>query len=151
MTLYQKIVNFFISIFIAFLFLIFLFFGISQTSTFREYLRKTVVNEVNNSINGQLTIEKIDGTLITSLYLRNVVIAAKKDTLLKAETIELKTSPLQLLFKKILIRKVELKNSIVEIIKYENGSTNLDNIFKSTDESKKTKPKPFPFIITISN
>ena len=150
-TLYQKIVNVFISIFIAFLFLIFLFFGISQTSTFREYLRKTVVNEVNNSINGQLTIKKIDGTLITSLYLRNVVIAAKKDTLLKAETIELKTSPLQLLFKKILIRKVELKNSIVEIIKYENGNTNLDNIFKSTDESKKTKPKPFPFIITISN
>ncbi|MCH8941677.1 MAG: hypothetical protein IIA48_04450 [Bacteroidetes bacterium] len=150
-TLYQKIVNFFISIFIAFLFLVFLFFGISQTSTFREYLRKTVVNEVNNSINGRLSIEKIDGTLLTSLYLRNVVITAKKDTLLKAETIELKTSPLQLLFKKLLIRKLELKNSKIELIKYKNGNTNLDNIFNSTDKSKETKPKPFPFIITISN
>ncbi len=150
-TLYQKIVNVFIAIFIAILFLIFLFFGISQTSTFREYLRQTVVNKVNDSINGHLSIEKIEGTLLTSLYLRNAVITSKKDTLLKAETIELKTSPLQLLFKRLKVRKIELTNSKIELITYKNGNTNLDEIFSSTDKSKNTKPKPFPFIIIISN
>jgi len=150
-TLYQKIVNIFIGIFIAFLFLVFLFFGISQTSTFRDYLRGVVVENVNNSINGNFSLRKIEGTLLTSLYLRGVVITSKKDTLLKAETIELKTSPLQLLFKKLLIRKIELKNSGVEIITYKNGGTNLDYVFASEDTTNESAPKPFPFFITISN
>ena len=150
-TLYQKIVNVFISIFIAILFLVFLFFGISQTSTFREYLRQTVVNKVNSSINGHLSIDNIEGTLLTSLYLRNVIITSQNDTLLRAETIELKTSPLQLLFKNILIRKVELKNSKIELITYKNGKTNLDDVLKSKGTTNNTKAKPFPFVITVSN
>ena len=150
-TLYQKIVNVFISIFIVILLFVFLFFGISQTSTFREYLRQTVVKKVNSSINGHLSIDKISGTLFTSLFLRNVIISSKKDTLLKAETIELKTSPLQLLFKKILIRKIELKNSKIDFITYKNGKTNLDNVLKSMETTNNKKAKPFPFVITVSN
>ncbi len=150
-SLYQKIVNVFISIFIVILFLIFLFFGISQTSSFREYLRQTVVNKVNNSINGYLSISKIEGTLLTSLYLRNAVITSEKDTLLNAETIELKTSPLQLLFKNILIRKLELRNADFKLITYKKGKTNLDDLFKSTEKQNKTKTIPFSFNISAPN
>ncbi|PJA98046.1 MAG: hypothetical protein CO128_09345 [Ignavibacteriales bacterium CG_4_9_14_3_um_filter_30_11] len=150
-TLYQKIVNVFISIFIVFLFFLFLFFSISQTSTFREYLRRTVVENLNQSINGKISIDKIEGTLLTSIYLKNIILTNKQDTLLKAETIELKTSPLQLLFKIIKIRKIELKNTKIEFITDTNGESNLDTIFKKDTVFNKTKSKPFPFRISVSN
>ena len=150
-TLYQKIVNVFIGVFIVFLFLVFLFFSISQTSTFREYLRRTIVENVNESINGKISVGKIDGTLLTSLYLRDVIVTTKQDTLLASETIELKTSPLQLLFKIIRVRKLEIKNSKIELITDSKGESNLDELFISDSVVTENKSQPFPFRISASN
>jgi hypothetical protein len=74
-------------------------FGFTQTSTFREILREKVIEIANDELNGKVNIQKIDGTIFTSLILRNTTITMDKDTILEAEFIGLKTSPLQLLLK----------------------------------------------------
>ena len=105
-TLLQKIVNVFLYTGIILLIFILIFLGFSQTSTFREYLRTTVCNLANKELNGHLSIGRIDGTIFSSLVLRNTVVSMGQDTLLNAGIIEVKASPLQIFLKKIYIRKI---------------------------------------------
>jgi autotransporter translocation and assembly factor TamB len=148
-TLFHKIVNIFLYSVIGLLIVILLFFGVSQTSTFREYLRKTVIEQANKNLNGTIYIGKIDGTIFTSLILRNTVLNMGKDTLLNADKIELRTSPLQLLLKKIKIRKFEIVQADISLIADSTGSLNISKLTRPsiTDTSKST----FPFKIEVTN
>ncbi|MDP2038580.1 MAG: hypothetical protein Q8L04_14450, partial [Ignavibacteria bacterium] len=100
-SVFRKIINTFISAFLVLLIISLVVLGFTQTKTFRELLREKVIALVNEEINGKLNIEKIDGTLLTSLYLHNTSIVVDNDTLLFASNVEVKTSPVQLLLKKI--------------------------------------------------
>lgn len=148
-TLFHRIVNIFLYSGIGLFILILLAFGVSQTSTFREYLRKTVIVQANKNLNGTLYIGKIDGTIFSSLILRNTVLNMGKDTLLNAGKIELRTSPLQLLLKKIKIRKFEIVQADIALIADSTGKLNLSKLTRpsSSDTSKST----FPFKIEITN
>ncbi|MGA7836578.1 MAG: hypothetical protein WB996_01315, partial [Ignavibacteriaceae bacterium] len=122
-----------------------IFFAISQTSTFRNYLKDYVTEKVNSSINGKLNIENLDGTIFTTLILHNTTLTFKSDTLLKASKIELKTSPLELLFKRIYVRYAGISDANVNLIKGLDGRLNLSVLGKpSTEDSTSSK---FPFKI----
>ena len=110
-SVFRKIVNGFIIFFIVIVVLLLLFFGFSQTSTFREILRDEIVSRVESEINGHFQIDQIDGTIFTSLILRNTILFRDNDTILTAKYIKIKTSPLQLLLKKIYIRDFEINNA----------------------------------------
>ena len=141
-TLLQKIVNAFLYTGIAIGIILILAFGITQTSTFRDYLRDTIVEKVNEGLNGKISIGKIDGTIFTSLFIRNTVLTLNSDTLLNAESIEVKTSPLQLLRKRIYIRKFELKNAKISLIKEADGKLNISKLAppSAPDSSKSAFP-----------
>ena len=91
-SLLHKIVNVFIGLFAFVLFVIIVFFGFSQTKTFRDYLNEKITETVNNSINGKLNIENIEGSVISSVILQNTTLTSFNDTLFKAEEITIKTS-----------------------------------------------------------
>ncbi len=148
-TLLHRIVNAFLYTGIGLLVLILILFGISQTHTFREFLRETIIEEANSALNGKLYIEEIDGTIFTSLILRNTVINMESDTLLKAESITLMTSPLQLLLKKIYVRTFEIKNSTINLSKDSSGELNLVKLFPPSEED--TTSSEFPFIIQLAS
>ena len=111
-------------------------FGISQTSSFRDWLREKVVTTVNGSINGELSIERIDGTIFTALILNKTLLVQSEDTLLFAEKIEVRTSPLELLFKTIYFRKLEISNAGITFLKDENGDLNISKLAKSSEEEE---------------
>ncbi len=111
-------------------------FAFSQTSTFRDWLREKVVTTVNGSINGELSIESIDGTVFTALILNNTVLVQGRDTLLYAEKIELRTSPLKILFKTIYFRKIELTNANIYFLKDEAGEFNISKLTKPSEEEE---------------
>ncbi len=69
-TVLQKIVNVFLYIGIGFLILFVIFLGVSQTSMFREFVRKTVMEQADKALNGTVYIEKIEGTILTSLIFK---------------------------------------------------------------------------------
>ena len=148
-SLFRKIVNFFLYSGIVFLIILLMFLGISQTATFREYLRSTVVNLANNSLNGHISIGKIDGTIFSSLYIRNAVVNMGPDTLLNSETIGLQVSPLQILVKRIYIRNIEIKNTKIDFISDSLGELNISKLFPSKPPDS-THSK-FPFKIVVAN
>jgi hypothetical protein len=63
-------VNIFVYTFVGIFMLLMIFFGISQTSFFKNWLRDTVVQIVNDEIHGKLSIGEIDGTIFTSLIIK---------------------------------------------------------------------------------
>ena len=149
-TLLQKIVNVFLYIGIGFLILFLIFLGISQTSMFREYVRTTVIEQANKALNGTVYIEKIEGTIFTSLILRNAVINMESDTLLHAQKIELKTSPLQLLLKKIYVRSFEIDDASISLKKDKDGVLNISKLIPPSENPDTTKSE-FPFNIQVQN
>lgn len=144
-SLFRKTINFFILSFISLLALVLVLIGFTQTKTFRNFLRDKVVELVNKEINGKLNIERIDGTIITSLFLKNTSIVVDKDTLLFAKEIEVKTSPVQLLVKKIFIRKFSLKDISINLLQDESGKWNYEKLIKPKPED--TSKTTFSFLI----
>lgn len=148
-SLFRKIINVFIGIFLGIVILILTALGFSQTKTFRETLREKVIALVNKEINGTLNIEKIDGTILTSLFLRNTSIIVNKDTLLFARNIEVKTSPLQLLLKKIFVRKVLLEDVKVAMLQSADGEWNFKKLIKPKPED--TTKSNFSLLIQVND
>ncbi|MFC2134033.1 hypothetical protein ACFLTH_05395 [Bacteroidota bacterium] len=154
--LYRKIVDIFIAFLTGIIILFLIFLGFSQTHTFREMVREEIISTVNTSTNGILNIEKIDGTIITSVFLRNTSLVQGQDTLFFAEKIEIKSSPLQLLLRKIYFRKIALENVKVRLMENENGIWNISALEKqespenSTNEDKSNNKNEFYFAVQVN-
>lgn len=148
-TTFQKTVNVFLYTGIVFLILFIISFALSQTSTFRNYLKNFIVEKVNDSINGKLSIERLDGTIFTTITLNKTLITLRGDTVLNADKIDIKTSPLDILIKEIFVRNLEVTDTDIRMIKNEDGKLNVSSLFKSsTEDSASSK---FPFKIVLSN
>jgi hypothetical protein len=145
-TLLQKIVNVFLYTWIALLLIFLELFGISQTLTFREFLRNEVMNIANKELNGHLSIGKIDGTIFTSVILRNTLVNMGSDTLLNAGVIEVKTSPLQIFLKRIYVRKIEIADAKIAFISDSTGALNISKLFPSTPKDSVHSKFPFKII-----
>ncbi|RJP65245.1 MAG: hypothetical protein C4539_13570 [Ignavibacteriales bacterium] len=148
-SLFRKIINFFLWSFIVIFILVMIFIGISQTRTFREFLRKQVVALVNELINGKLSIDRIDGTILTSITLRNTLLTFEQDTVLAARRIELQTAPLKLLLRELHVRSFLIEDAKIDLIKDSLGIYNIAKLAKPTEED--TTTSEFPFTIRISD
>lgn len=145
-------VNIFVYTFVGIFMLLMIFFGVSQTSFFKSWLRDTVVEIVNNEIKGKLSIGEIEGTIFTSLIIKNTTLSTlQNDTIVTAGKIELRTSPLKILFKNIYVRKFELKDARIKLIEEEDGQLNLLKMFPSSDEPEDTSSSEFPFTIEVAD
>ncbi|HEX9252225.1 MAG TPA: hypothetical protein VF870_08280, partial [Ignavibacteriaceae bacterium] len=145
-------VNIFVYTFVGIFMLLMVFFGVSQTSIFKNWLRNTVVETVNDGIKGKLSIGEIDGTIFTSLLIKNVTLTSlQNDTVVSAENIELRTSPLKILFKNIYVRKFELKDAKLKLVVEKDGQLNLLKIFPPSNEPEDTTSSEFPFSIEAAD
>jgi len=131
---FRKIVNAFIYFSIGVIVALLILFGISQTFTFRDWLREKVVTTLNGSINGEISIERLDGTIFTSIILTNTSLVKRGDTLLFAEKIEVRTSPLRLLIKTIYLREFEITNAKISILKDNKGKLNISKLVIPSSE-----------------
>jgi len=147
-SIFHKIVNYIIGFFLGIFLLILLILGFTQTSLFRNILRDQVVKIANSSLNGTISIGKIDGTIFTTLYIRDVTVNMKSDTLLKAKLIDVRTSPLQIFYKKIYVREVGIHGANIALLKDTAGNLNVSKLFKPKE--KDTTESSFPFLIKAS-
>lgn len=138
-SLFRKIVNVFIGICLGLILILLLIFGFSQTKTFREILRAKVIEIADKELNGKVYIGEINGTIFTSIFLRNTSIVMDHDTLLYARNIELKTSPLQLMIKKIYVRKILIQDAKIAMLQNEAGDWNFERLIKpKAEDTSKT-------------
>ncbi len=152
----NKIVNVFIGIVAFFLFLLIVFFGFSQTKTFRDILKDQITSRVNNSINGKINIESINGSILSSLILNNTTLVTDNDTLLKAQEVIVKSSPIHILLKRILIRDLIIRNVFLNLKQDSNGIWNYSKLSKQETKTKEpvaadTSGSTFPFSVQINN
>ena len=147
-SLFHKVVNVFLAFFILIFLLSLILFGISQTSTFREFLRENIIAIVNEEINGTLAIEKIEGTIFTSLLIKNASLSDKTDKVISFENLKIKLSPLQIFLGKIYVRNIELENVDVNFYKDSLGQLNISKIFPPAEKVDTTKSE-FPFVIQV--
>ena len=148
-SLFHKAVNVFIGIFLGLILTSLILVGFTQTKTFREFLREKVIALVNEKINGKFNIEKLDGTIFTSLFLKNTSIIFENDTLFFAKNVELKASPLQILLKKIFVRKVLIDGVKIAMLQDPSGSWNFSKLIKPEPED--TAKSSFPFLIHVND
>src|SRR3989337_3720933 len=148
-TLLQRIVNVFLYIGLVLLFCFVLFFAVSQTQIFKNWLRDFIVDLANDNLNCKVSIEKLEGTIFTSLILRNTVVTMEKDTLLNAGVIELRTSPLKIFLKTIYVRKFEIKDTRVAFVEDSLGELNIAKLFPPSKEED-TTASHFPFRIEVA-
>ncbi|BDQ04066.1 hypothetical protein [Ignavibacterium sp.] len=148
----RYIVNTIVYFVVGLIFLLMVVFVISQTNFFKEWLRDTLVETLNKEIKGSLSVEEIDGTIFTSLQIKNAVLTSlQKDTVVSVGFIELRTSPLKLLFKNIYARHIELRDVNAKLVEEEDGELNLLKIFPSSEEPEDTTKSEFPFTITVAS
>ncbi|GAB4285873.1 MAG: hypothetical protein Kow0098_00380 [Ignavibacteriaceae bacterium] len=149
-SVFHKTVNVFLYAGLVILIIFILLIGFTQTSTFREYLRETLLTELNAAINGKLSIERIDGTILSSVELINTTVTQNDNILFSAESIELRFSPLRLLLKTIYIRKFEILNASLNLTTDSSGTLNIVNLFPPS-ESSDTAGSEFPFKIQVAD
>ncbi len=125
-------------------------FAVSQTSFFRNWLREEVMNIADNALNGKVYIGELDGTIFTSLILRNANVTMGSDTLLNAGRIELKTSPLQMLLKKIYVRKIEIDDTKINLLKDSSGELNISKLIPPSGTTDTTASN-FSFKIIVAD
>ncbi|MEK6553123.1 MAG: hypothetical protein AABZ54_06705, partial [Bacteroidota bacterium] len=148
-SLFRKIVNVFIGTFLGLILFTLIVLGYTQTKTFRETLREKVITLVNEEINGKLNIEKLDGTIFTSLFLQNTSVVVDKDTLFFAGNVEVKISPLQILLKKIYVRKILLEDVKIAMLQDSNGEWNFSKLVRPKPED--TTKSSFPFMVQVND
>ncbi|MBT8380793.1 MAG: hypothetical protein KJO59_00390 [Ignavibacteria bacterium] len=149
--LFRRIINYFIYSGVGVIVLMLAVFGFTQTSSFRNWLNETITEQVNSSTGGTLSIERIDGTIFTSLIMNNTLYELESDTLFFAEKIEVKTSPLKILFKIVYFRKVEIENANIAFLKDENGELNISRIVPPSDEPEDTTESAFSWKIQVAD
>ena len=154
--LFRRIINYFVGIIVGLFVLLLVAFGYTQTSSFRDWLKEFIVEQVNNSTNGKLAIGNLDGTIFTSLILSNTSYTFDQDTILSADKIELKVSPLRVFLKTIYLRKLDIQNANIFLLKDENGELNISRITTPSAEEEEIKDtvitsEPFSWKIEVAS
>ena len=147
--LFHRIINWFLYTLLSLTAVLLLVVGFTQTSTFREILREQVLDAVNSSIAGKINIEKIEGTIFTSLILREISLTYKEDTIAAINKIDLRISPLRIFLKKIYVRSIEVSGANIRLVEDSLGVMNISKAFPS-EEDEDTTSSEFPFTITVS-
>ncbi|PID61255.1 MAG: hypothetical protein CR986_03055 [Ignavibacteriae bacterium] len=150
----HKIINFFVGIFIILSFLLIVFFGFSQTKTFRNFLRENIITIVSESINGELEIEEIEGSILTSVILHNTKLISENDTIISAKELVLKASPIHLLLKRILVREFIFRDAEIKLLEDESGKWNYEKLSEVSSTSSaidtSESSSSFPFTIQVN-
>jgi hypothetical protein len=147
--LYHRIVNYFLFFAIG-LFIIFLLaLGFTQTSTFREFARKEVLNILNDSLNGRFNIGQIDGTIFTTLIVRDVSLESQNQNIFQVDKVALRIKLLRILKKEIYVKDLNIDGVKGNLVKDSLGIFNIEKVFPSTP--KDTSETNFPLAIVVNN
>ncbi|MEN8192248.1 MAG: hypothetical protein ABFS12_05495 [Bacteroidota bacterium] len=157
----RKIGNGIIYFFLGLFVLIILFFGFSQTSTFRNIVRNKILEYTQETFSADFNLGSIEGTIITSLVLNDVSLVDDGDTIFTAKNISLGINPFPLLIQELNFTTFQIYEMDVDLIKEKSGEWNIAKIIR-TDSLESSyevdtlleqgEPQgEFPFNIKINN
>jgi len=102
---------------------------VSQTPWFKDWLRRYIVRESKQYLNGQLTIGGLGGNLLFGVDLADVAIDVSGERVLSVKGLELDYSVFQIVRKGLILREIKLDQPYVLVERNGNG-WNLANLVK---------------------
>jgi autotransporter translocation and assembly factor TamB len=116
------------------LFVVVAILGFTQTKVFRSYLRTRLIETVASGTHAELTLESIEGNLITGFHADNVVLSRNGDSILAVNRLDAKYDPLSLLTKNVSVSRITLTNPVINLRRSKQGVWNLESLFQSSSK-----------------
>lgn len=142
----------FIGKFLLFLFILFLLLvSFTQTSYFRNLLRDEITKFAQKELNGEIQIESIYGTLFSSITLKNVNYSIEGVKFISAGIIHISVNPLGVIQKKLVVNKIFLEDTYVNIIQFKDGKWIYEKILKHPSPPDTTPATGFNFDVLLKS
>lgn len=111
---------------------------VSQTPWFREWLRRYVVRESKQYLNGELTIGRIGGNLLFGLDVSDVAVDVSGERVVAVKALELDYSVFDFIAKGIVLDEIKLNAPVLRVERDRNG-WNLGRLVKEQAEEADRK------------
>jgi len=108
----------------------------SQTPLFKNWVKGKIVAQINQYINGQVTIEELSGNLFRGVSLSGIRLIDQRDTILVVGQLKLNYQPLKLLQKKISIKELTIAETELLLNQISDSSWNIGHIVKQDTSEK---------------
>ena len=122
---------------------------VSQTPWFRDWLRRFVVREAKQYINGELSIGSLGGDLFYGVQLGNVAIDVNGERIVTLKQLEIKYSIAELISNGMTVRQIRLEQPFV-LLRHDASGWNIANLVKrqqqEADRQGPTRPLSLPDI-----
>ena len=80
----------------------------TQTAWFKDWLRRYVITQTEQYLNGHLAIRRLDGNLFTGVEIQDVALTQGSETILAARQVGLRYSLLHLIFRGVTIDEIRI-------------------------------------------
>jgi hypothetical protein len=115
----------------AFILLLILIDGLTQTRQFKNWLRDKIVSQAAAALNGKLHLGRIDGNLVSDFGFRDICIELDSDTLLYVSNIDVALRPLELLQRQVLVTKLVFHTPWLYLQQRSDSSWNIAHLVKA--------------------
>ena len=106
---------------------------VSQTPWFRDWLRRYIVRESKQYLNGQLTIGNLDGNLLFGADLSNVAVDVSGERVVSVKGLQLDYNVFTLAYKGITLQQIKIDQPVVRVERDGNG-WNLARLVKKQEQ-----------------
>ena len=122
---------------------------VSQTPWFRDWLRRYIVRESKQYLNGQLTIGGIGGNLLFGVDLANLAVDVSGERVVAVKGVELDYSVFSLISKGLVLDQIKIDQPVLQVERDADG-WNLERLVKrqerEADREGPTRPVSLPSI-----
>ena len=130
--------------------LICLTFIASQTPWFRDWIRRAIVREAKQYLNGELTIGSLGGNLFFGATLSDVAVDVSGDRVVAVKSLEVDYSVIQLITAGLVIDRIVLTSPSIHVVRDDEG-WNLGRLVKArrreADREGPGRPLSLPSIV----
>src|SRR3954462_1897550 len=88
---------------------------VSQTPWFRDWLRRYIVRESKQYLNGQLTIGQLDGNLLFGVDLSDVAVDMSGDRVLAAKALEVDYNIFSLISRGVYVDQIKVEQPVLQL------------------------------------
>jgi len=133
-----RLFKFFLIAFAAFILMLVLIAGLTQTRRFKGWLRDKIEQQAGELLNGKLSLGRIEGNLVSNFVFRDLFIELESDTLLYVANIEVGLSPFDLLKQQVLVTNLIFQSPFLDIKQRPDSTWNVAHLTKPDSNQTNT-------------
>ncbi len=122
--------RFFIPLFVVLVFFPIIIYVVSYTRFFNDEVRTLLVSLVDDGTNARLRLGEIHGSVFGSFTIDGAVLLYRGEPIAMVDTVKVSHLPLSLITETVEATRVELVNPRFFLVRYRDGSFNVDHIGK---------------------